>query len=532
MEETLIIPQTPDKLAKSMDFVSNVLNHIFQSVQSIKEGVEKEEKRTKDDFDKAKLAVQSFFNGISNWINITFGPKYRKTQTKLSKVYDKYIFNNKLIDIVIKGFKGLLDASSGWFFKLLKFLFLIAIFDPKGKFLKSILGFILNMVKWFLDLATQYLPDIISTIIDLVVDIFPPLLEQIINTLADSFYNMFYTWAQKFPEESFMRNLLEGIADLFGEEGVLVNFLSKIAEYSPYIVAILGALAAISTISPLFLALKVLLLDIIWPAITLIYGILKLVVVNFVWPIITLIATILGLPAWLVAAIIAAVIALGTIIYIYWEDIKKFVLNVIDKIKERIFALWQTIVKLFDKIKKGFIDNIVNPIMNLKNIATNTWQGVKEKAKETGSKIWDKVLSYLDIIQTTLSLFKNKFSDIWNHIKDFFTSGIGKLLDFIGSIGVGAGEGFKYKDIGSVGTMAIAKVARESEEGTSEIINKLENNIEALKKAAAQEGINVSGKDMRELVLALGEKVGKEKTATIITNIVKPRTLNTSNPNK
>jgi len=144
-------------------------------------------------------------------------------------------------------------------------------------------------------------------------------------------------------------------------------------------------------------------------------------------------AVLIGWPALVVAAIVAAALA----IYKYWDEIKAFFVgiwdwfkNAIDKALERHEKAWNEfisfIVGIWDGIKSAF-GNVADWF---KNTFSKAWEGIKTAwsgAKSFFAGIWDGIKSAFGSVA---DWFKNTFSKAWEGVKNVFSTG-GKIFSGI-----------------------------------------------------------------------------------------------------
>lgn len=90
-------------------------------------------------------------------------------------------------------------------------------------------------------------------------------------------------------------------------------------------------------------------------------------------------------PIAAIVAGIAAVIAIGVLLYQHWDEIKEWALN-----------LWESVTETFNNIKEGI---------------SNAWDNVKE----TASTVWGNITTFLSETWTSI---KEKASETWQNIKD------------------------------------------------------------------------------------------------------------------
>src|SRR5699024_7641208 len=113
-----------------------------------------------------------------------------------------------------------------------------------------------------------------------------------------------------------------------------------------------------------------------------------------------------GLSAPVLAAI-ALIAAAAAAIYIYWEPIKEFFINLWEGIKEVTLQVWENITEGLSNAK----DNILEAWESLKEFFSNFWEGIVEtwsETIETIQEIWNGLLEF--------------FTGLWYGIKEIFTS--------------------------------------------------------------------------------------------------------------
>lgn len=108
-----------------------------------------------------------------------------------------------------------------------------------------------------------------------------------------------------------------------------------------------------------------------------------------------------------IVAAIAAVIAIGVLVYKHWDEIKEWAIG-----------LWTSITETFDNIKEG----IANAWDAVKTKATEIWDGIKTKLSETWDNIKTKASETWDNIKTGVSekfnAVKETISNVWSTVKE------------------------------------------------------------------------------------------------------------------
>lgn len=108
-----------------------------------------------------------------------------------------------------------------------------------------------------------------------------------------------------------------------------------------------------------------------------------------------------------IVAAIAAVIAIGVLVYKHWDEIKEWAIG-----------LWNSIKETFNKIKEG----IANAWNAVKTKATEVWNGIKTKLTEVWDGLKEKASQTWDNIKTGVSekfnAVKETLSNVWSTVKE------------------------------------------------------------------------------------------------------------------
>ena len=151
-------------------------------------------------------------------------------------------------------------------------------------------------------------------------------------------------------------------------------------------------------------------------------------------------------PVGIVIAIIAALIAIGVLLYKNWDTIKEKAAEIRDRIvetwenlKASVVAIWNTIkatiISTWDSIKTGVknaIETVKTTITNIwntiKSTTTTVWNGIKTSINTTVENIRSTVQSKIDAVKTAVTnsfnTIKSTATTVWNAIKKAMTDPI------------------------------------------------------------------------------------------------------------
>lgn len=144
-----------------------------------------------------------------------------------------------------------------------------------------------------------------------------------------------------------------------------------------------------------------------------------------------------------IVAAIAAVIAIGVLVYKHWDEIKEWAVG-----------LWESIKETFGKIKEGIanawdaVKTKATEVWNgIKTKLTEVWDGLKEKASETWDNIKTGVSEKFNAVKETLSnvwsTVKENTSETWENMKQNVEEHGGGIGGVIGALGENYVEAWK-----------------------------------------------------------------------------------------
>lgn len=146
---------------------------------------------------------------------------------------------------------------------------------------------------------------------------------------------------------------------------------------------------------------------------------------------------------------IAAVIAIGVLLYKNWDEIKakasqiwgaikEYLSGVWNSIKENAKAVWEGIKKIVTVVWDGIKTAVTWYFNTYKKIITTVWNAIKtvtskvwEGIKSVISKVWNGIKS---AVSTSIDWVKTKVSNIWNSIKSTTSSVWNGIKSVINSV--------------------------------------------------------------------------------------------------
>ena len=213
---------------------------------------------------------------------------------------------------------------------------------------------------------------------------------------------------------------LEKLVDLIGQ---VAGWISNL---SPQVLAVIGVIASvIAVLAPVLLILG-----------KLAFAISSIMsVMSTIGPVI---AAISG-PIGIAIAVIAALIAIGVLLWKNWDkikakaiQIKNAVVNAFNGLKTKVANAFNAIKSVASSVWNGIKNTIGNIVNGIKNKVSNVFNSVKSKVtsvfnsiKTTASKVWNGIKN---AITHPIETAKNAVQKVMNKIKGFFPLKVGKLF--------------------------------------------------------------------------------------------------------
>lgn len=219
--------------------------------------------------------------------------------------------------------------------------------------------------------------------------------------------------------------------------GVIADVVAKIADWisnNPKLAATLAAIAvAIGVISGAFMALA---------------------------PIVVVISSIgAAMMGWvaLIAVVVAAVVALGVVIYQNWDSIRQWTIDAWNAIGEFLVGIWDSIVQWASDTWNSISESTSEVWNSIKEFLIGLWNGIVEFVVTWGTaileayigiwtsifnfcmEIWNGIVEYLTSVLQGIAIF---FTVVWTSISTFFQETWNGLVAFLTPILQGIADFF------------------------------------------------------------------------------------------
>ena len=224
----LVLPVRPLSAASLLETAnsalfnqSELLTRIFTSLQNFKSFFGSSE--------KISSAIGDKIGNLLDLAKTQAKSPIQKIRDKVTKYYD-LVRRSKWHKKVVSTLRESARAATSWIFRLIKFLAILAIFDPNGTFLASIIGFLADMAVTLINMIANALPKLIKTMISLIPKIVKTLVSAALK-ISDAIAGIFSNVSRFFPKDSFMGKLMEFGQFLFGKGGTIQRILGSIITF-------------------------------------------------------------------------------------------------------------------------------------------------------------------------------------------------------------------------------------------------------------------------------------------------------------
>src|SRR5690625_2208107 len=128
-------------------------------------------------------------------------------------------------------------------------------------------------------------------------------------------------------------------------------------------------------------------------------------------PLFKILGTVIGAITSPIGLVVAAIIGAVALIYIYWEPIKEFFLNLWESIKEAGLLIWENLKEGWQNAK----ENLTEAWESVKEFFSNLWESVKE----IFTTVWSAIVT---VVTTVINVIKAIIMTVFNVIKAYFTT--------------------------------------------------------------------------------------------------------------
>lgn len=515
----MYIPLEQDNIAKTLkDTHEESMQALRQFYDGFRNVNNEQQKKQADQMKKyvdEGIPVSPHKQNPVNKLNeryLRFQQKFRSVQENIMKQV-RALTKKDFIKKIWNAFKSVAKTIGqiaqrvygNWFTKLLYMLLFLSVFDPKGKFLKSILGFITKMALQLLEVILEKLPAVIKAFIHIITEVLPDAFRKVVDMVFDFAHKRLVKLIEEI-ESPFLKWLVTQLSDLFSPSGTFATFLKDSAGILIPLFILVGLLVKAAP----FLAM-------IGKVFLVIFTALKFVLMKVIVPVIMSIIGFFGLIPVLVAV---AFMAVGFLIYKYWEEIKSFFISVADNVIGVVMGIinyiWNAIKSVGKWISSGFT-MFVDIIKNIPEYLGDAWDAILNWVISLGrvlldfirrmlSTIFAPIRSAMNIIRPIINTMKEVFeplkpvlqaisrvlSVIWNLIKNTILKAINGVVSAFETIGdffamfsqlgmsafVGDGAGgrrqefLRFREEARASGVDLGKVKDALDDGVDEVVAK------------------------------------------------------------
>lgn len=148
-------------------------------------------------------------------------------------------------------------------------------------------------------------------------------------------------------------------------------------------------------------------------------------------PMLGTVFTFLTSPVGLVIAAIAALIAIGVLLYKHWDEIKAWAVKTWNSIKDTVVNAWNNIKTAVTTKVEEVKTTISNAWENVKTATSEAWENVKSKVEEVTTAMHDAAKERLDNIKNAFQQngggIRGVAAATWTAVKQFWTDGFNAL---------------------------------------------------------------------------------------------------------
>jgi hypothetical protein len=192
-EPGITIPRNPDK-TKELSTLEQLLEY-----QKLNHETMTEAQKINTEFmikileaeEEKKMKQAPIWKGLMGTILNPINKKFALLRNKLTEKYHKVFIKGDFFGKLGKSIRTLISNTGSFLWKALKMLLLLAVFDPKGKMLKSLMKPLKKAMAWIVKTLIKNIPKIISSIIYIVTQVLPPILLEIGKTLWGAIRELF-----------------------------------------------------------------------------------------------------------------------------------------------------------------------------------------------------------------------------------------------------------------------------------------------------------------------------------------------------
>jgi hypothetical protein len=328
--------------------------------------------------------------------------KKKGQEAKNDKIWSK-ILNSKWFDKSLGYFKGFLSGMGDIFMDLLGLFIAMAIFDPSGSLMMSILQFLLSMVLMIGNMLIAILPSVIAMI--------PPIIAQFAQGLIGAIIKLV-------PMISVIIKQLIMVA--------LTLIDSIVANLPQVLDALIGGIVSILTDPKILTGIMQIIVKLILGLATGIVVILKALVTNL--PVI-----IENLVMALTTALPALIEAIVPLLPIIVEQLGILVIRLLPVLAKASFTLWVAYFKSLDSLFRGAVAGLGKMMWKYISAAMSYVGNMLNEIMESVFQIFSTVLSSLKkVAKAFFAILLTPFMRVYQTVSDSVLSLFNRLYQYMG----------------------------------------------------------------------------------------------------
>lgn len=147
--------------------------------------------------------------------------------------------------------------------------------------------------------------------------------------------------------------------------------------------------------------------------------------------------TAIGAPVWIVIGVIAALIAIGVVLYKNWDEIAAWAKKAWSAITEAVGNAVEAIGEFFSELGQAIADTVAaigDWLSNLWDSIVGFFSDLLSNIGNWLSSIWEKITSFIDTLVSIAGRIADFFGNILSAVGEFFSELFSNIADALGNI--------------------------------------------------------------------------------------------------